>query len=94
MFPFVSLKIALNIYLFRQLAPPAMLKSSKGFYFFYCLFDNDVMTEKFSSLSNPDFLAERASVRISSSSHLLSEYFKEHPHLEVTTNLIHCLYFS
>ncbi|XP_054722756.1 centrosomal protein of 120 kDa-like [Uloborus diversus] len=76
----VTLAFAANL---NKLAPPAMLKSSKGFYFYYSLFDNDVMTEKFPSLSNPDFLAERASVRISSSPKVLAEYFEEHPSLEI-----------
>ncbi|CAL1262116.1 unnamed protein product [Larinioides sclopetarius] len=76
----VTLAFAANL---NKLAPPAMLKSSKGFYFYYSLFDNDVITEKFSSLSNPDFLAERASVRISSSPNVLSEYFEQNSNLEI-----------
>ncbi|KAG8190315.1 hypothetical protein JTE90_014421 [Oedothorax gibbosus] len=76
----ITLAFAANL---NKLTPPAMLKSSKGFYFYYSLFDNDVTTEKFSSLSNPDFLAERASVRISSSTKLLAEYFEQNPNLEI-----------
>ncbi|GIY71368.1 centrosomal protein of 120 kDa [Caerostris extrusa] len=77
----VTLAFAANL---NKLTPPAMLKSSKGFFFFYySLFDNDVITEKFSSLSSPDFLAERASVRISSSPNILSEYFEHNSSLEI-----------
>ncbi|GFY71775.1 centrosomal protein of 120 kDa [Trichonephila inaurata madagascariensis] len=76
----VTLAFAANL---NKLTPPAMLKSSKGFFFYYSLFDNDVITEKFSSLSNPDFLAERASVRISSSPNILSEYFEQNSSLEI-----------
>ncbi|GIY03061.1 centrosomal protein of 120 kDa [Caerostris darwini] len=76
----VTLAFAANL---NKLTPPAMLKSSKGFFFYYSLFDNDVITEKFSSLSSPDFLAERASVRISSSPNILSEYFEHNSSLEI-----------
>ncbi|KFM72073.1 Centrosomal protein, partial [Stegodyphus mimosarum] len=37
----VTLSFAANL---NKLTPPAMLKSSKGFYFYYSLFDNDVTT--------------------------------------------------
>ncbi|XP_071042399.1 centrosomal protein of 120 kDa, partial [Parasteatoda tepidariorum] len=76
----ITLSYAANL---NKLSPPAMLKSSKGFFFYYSLFDNDVTTEKFSSLNEPEFLAERATVQISSSSEILSQYFEQHPSLEV-----------
>ena len=54
-----------------------------GFYFYYSLLSNDVTNEVFQDLLQPNFPAERASVRISSNLEVLKAFFAQHPGLEV-----------
>ncbi|XP_067934531.1 centrosomal protein of 120 kDa-like [Watersipora subatra] len=46
----------------------------QGFYFFYTLFDNDVLTEKFLDLLDPKITAERASIRVRTSLPVIKQY--------------------
>ncbi|RMX45248.1 hypothetical protein pdam_00000823 [Pocillopora damicornis] len=54
-----------------------------GFYFYYSLLSNDVTNEVFHDLLQPNFPAERASVRIRSNLELLRTFFTQHSGLEV-----------
>ncbi|KAJ7339657.1 hypothetical protein OS493_006064 [Desmophyllum pertusum] len=54
-----------------------------GFYFYYSLLSNDVTNEAFQDLLQPNFPAERASVRINSNLELLKAFFAQHAGLEV-----------
>lgn len=54
-----------------------------GFYFYYSLLTNDVTNEVFHDLLQPNFPAERASVRICSNVDHLREFFTQHSGLEV-----------
>lgn len=76
----VTLAFAANL---NKLIPNTNLKPSKGFYFYYSLFENEVLSECFADLSSPDFPAERASVRILSSVKVLSAFFEQYPTLEI-----------
>lgn len=54
-----------------------------GFYFYYSLLSNDVTNEVFQDLLQPNFPAERASVRINSNLEVLKAFFAQHPGLEI-----------
>lgn len=54
-----------------------------GFYFYYSLLTNDVTNEVFHDLLQPNFPAERASVRICSNVDHLREFFTQHSGLEI-----------
>lgn len=54
-----------------------------GFYFYYSLLSNDVTNEVFHDLLQPNFPAERASVRIRSNLELLRTFFTQHSGLEI-----------
>lgn len=54
-----------------------------GFYFYYSLLSNDVTNEVFQDLLQPNFPAERASVRINSNLDILKAFFAQHVGLEV-----------
>ncbi|XP_067125590.1 centrosomal protein of 120 kDa-like [Centruroides vittatus] len=62
---------------------PSISNSSGNFYFYYSLFGNDVTTEPFGNFQNPDFPAERASVKIISSVDVLKDFFIQQPKLQV-----------
>ena len=64
---------------------------SQGFYFFYTLFNNDVLTEKFLDLLDPKITAERASIRVRSSLAVLKHYLVNSDPLQVT--LLHYYLF-
>ncbi|XP_015753947.1 PREDICTED: centrosomal protein of 120 kDa-like [Acropora digitifera] len=54
-----------------------------GFYFYYSLLSNDVTNEMFYDLLQPNFPAERASVRINSTLDQLRTFFAQHSGLEI-----------
>jgi len=54
-----------------------------GFYFYYSLLSNDVTNEVFHDLLQPNFPAERASVRINSTLEQLKVFFAQHAGLEI-----------
>jgi len=68
--------IICNRVIFIQLIPSSrnVTIDSGGFYFFYTLFGNDVITEKFLDILDPKFTAEKASVRIRTSLDVLRLY--------------------
>ncbi|XP_075750286.1 centrosomal protein of 120 kDa [Rhipicephalus microplus] len=53
------------------------------YHFIYHLLGHEVSTESFPSLENPEFPAERASLRIRSSGPVLRRFFAAHPTLQV-----------
>ena len=61
------------------------IKPQDGFYFFYKLLGNDVSSEPFQDVINPNFAPERASVRILSNSGTLKMFFQKNPSLKVST---------
>ena len=74
---------------FSQLIPSTFTlpdpRMNGGFYFYYSLLSNDVTNEMFYDLLQPNFPAERASVRINSTLDLLRTFFAQHSGLEVGT---------
>ncbi|KAI8496028.1 hypothetical protein Bbelb_264440 [Branchiostoma belcheri] len=54
-----------------------------GFFFYYSLLGNDVTNESFHNLLNPDFPAERASVRVRSSVQVLRLFLAAQPGLQI-----------
>ncbi|CAG5135088.1 unnamed protein product, partial [Candidula unifasciata] len=68
-----------------QLIPSSvpLSSSSNGFFFYYSLLGNDVTNEPFFDLVNPNFPAERASVKIRSSVEALRSFFSHQPGLQV-----------
>ena len=63
--------------------PTSVPLASSEFFFYYSLLGNDVTNESFNDLVNPNFAAERASVRIRSSTEALRDFFASQPGLEV-----------
>ena len=59
------------------------IKLQDGFYFFYQILGNDVSSEPFHDAINPNFAAERASVRILSNTSVLKLFFQKNPSLKV-----------
>ncbi|CAF1216031.1 unnamed protein product [Adineta steineri] len=56
------------------------ITNQDGYFFYYTLFGNKIITEKFHDLIQPEFNPERASVRIRTSIQLLRSYFETfHP---------------
>lgn len=56
------------------------LNTQDGYFFYYKLFGNEIKTEVFQDLIQPEFYPERASVRIRSSIQLLRSYLETfHP---------------
>ncbi|XP_023244381.1 centrosomal protein of 120 kDa-like isoform X2 [Centruroides sculpturatus] len=78
----VTIAFATNLLQLVQLYP-SISNSSGNFYFYYSLFGNDVTTEPFGNFQNPDFPAERASVKIISSVDVLKDFFIQQPKLQV-----------
>ncbi|XP_076337105.1 centrosomal protein of 120 kDa-like isoform X2 [Tachypleus tridentatus] len=78
----VTVAFAANL---SQIKPTSkkVLATSEQYHFYYSLLGNDVRTESFTNLDNPDFPAERASVRMRSNFETLSEFFKIHPPLMI-----------
>ncbi|XP_035665756.1 centrosomal protein of 120 kDa-like [Branchiostoma floridae] len=68
-----------------QLVPMSMPLPSResGFFFYYSLLGNDVTNESFHNLLNPDFPAERASVRVRSSVQVLRLFLAAQPGLQI-----------
>lgn len=67
-----------------QLVPTDYTLPNKGGYFFYySLFGNDVTSEPFSDLVEPNFAAERSSVRLRSTLVTLKEFFDSEAPLQV-----------
>ena len=73
--------------IYSQLIPSTFTLSDPnlggGFYFYYSLLSNDVTNEVFQDLLQPNFPAERASVRINSNLEVLTAFFAQHAGLEV-----------
>ena len=59
------------------------IRLQEGFYFFYQILGNNVSSEPFHDVFNPNFAAERASVRILSSTSILKLFFQKNPSLRV-----------
>lgn len=78
----VTIAFATNLLQLVQLYS-SISSSSENFYFYYSLFGNDVTTEPFGNFQNPDFPAERASVKIISSIDILKEFFIQQPKLQI-----------
>ncbi|XP_022245188.1 centrosomal protein of 120 kDa-like isoform X2 [Limulus polyphemus] len=78
----VTVAFAANL---SQIKPTSkkVLPAFQQYHFYYSLLGNDVRTESFTNLDNPEFPAERASVRIRSNFETLSEFFKIHPPLKL-----------
>ncbi|XP_052280654.1 centrosomal protein of 120 kDa-like [Dreissena polymorpha] len=77
----VTIATATNL---AQLIPSTLaLPSGNGFFFYFSLFGNDVTNEVFHDLINPQFPAERASVRVRSSVEALRMFFTSQPGLQV-----------
>ena len=66
-----------------QLIPTNIPLPDTGFFFYYSLLGNDVTNEIFKDLMNPNFPAERASVRVRSTVETLRHFFSSQPGLEV-----------
>jgi len=60
-----------------------------GYFFYFSLFGNDVTNEVFHDLINPQFPAERASVRVRSSVEAIRMFFTSQPGLQVGYMIIH-----
>ncbi|XP_040899113.1 centrosomal protein of 120 kDa [Toxotes jaculatrix] len=69
----------------EQLIPSTMKLSAEGseFFFYYSLLGNDITSEPFHNLLNPDFEPERASVRIHSSKQILQAFLSQQPSLQI-----------
>ncbi|KAI8904739.1 Cep120 protein-domain-containing protein [Gorgonomyces haynaldii] len=52
-------------------------ETKDGFYFYYSLFGNDIVTQKFKDLNDPNFPAERVSLRLKSSERMLRQALNE-----------------
>ncbi|WAR00622.1 CE120-like protein [Mya arenaria] len=77
----VTIATASNL---AQLIPSTMaLPQGGGYFFYFSLFGNDVTNEVFNDLINPQFPAERASVRIRSSVEAIRMFFSSQPGLQV-----------
>ena len=61
--------------------------NANGYFFYYSLLGNDVTNEAFHDLLNPNFPAERASVRMRSSVDALRLFFQHQPGIEVMSKL-------
>ena len=59
------------------------MPDGQGFYFQYSLFGNNVSSDVFSDLLQPNFSPERASVRIRSPLKLLRVFLKNFPGIKV-----------
>ncbi|KAF7695255.1 centrosomal protein of 120 kDa [Silurus meridionalis] len=60
-----------------------LAKEGSEFFFFYTLLGNDVTSEPFQNLMNPNFEPERASVRIRSSDKVLRVFFNQQHNLQI-----------
>jgi hypothetical protein len=68
-----------------QLVPSTTnLNTQDGYFFHYKLFGNDITSETFQDLMQPEFHPERASVRIRTSIQLLRTYFETFHPIEFT----------
>ncbi|XP_077989016.1 centrosomal protein of 120 kDa-like [Glandiceps talaboti] len=78
----VTVGFAANL---AQLVPSTMPLPAResGFFFYFSLFGNDVTNEAFHDLLNPNFPAERASVRVRSNANALQMYFGNQPSIQV-----------
>ncbi|KAH9488810.1 hypothetical protein Btru_064837 [Bulinus truncatus] len=66
-----------------HLIPSSSTLSSTSFFFYYSLLGNDVTNEPFQDLINPNFPAERASVKIRSSVDALRSFLSHQPGLQI-----------
>lgn len=66
-----------------QLIPTNKALPASGYFFYYSVLGNDVRNDAFYDLLNPNFPAERASVRIRSSVEALRAFFISQPGIEV-----------
>ena len=72
--------------LFLQLIPSSfVVPDGQGFYFQYSLFGNNVSSDIFSDLLQPNFSPERASVRINSQLHVIRVFLQNFPGIKVST---------
>ncbi|XP_070542235.1 centrosomal protein of 120 kDa-like isoform X2 [Ptychodera flava] len=78
----VTVGFAANL---AQLVPSTMSLPAResGFFFYFSLFGNDVTNEAFHDLLNPNFPAERASVRVRSSPEAIQLYFASQPGIQI-----------
>lgn len=72
-----------------QLIPSAqpLPANANGYFFYFSLLGNDVTNETFQDMINPNFPAERASVRIQSSIEVLRLFFSHQPGVQVGLRL-------
>ena len=73
----ITIALASHLHLLLSGGQDEASKLQQGFYFYYSFVGNDIITEKFSSLEDPDFPTERVSIRLKSSLTQLQTFVNE-----------------
>jgi centrosomal protein CEP120 len=84
-FIFVPIDLLIFVPGYLQLIPSSqpLPVTANGYFFYFSLLGNDVTNETFHDLINPNFPAERASVKIRSNVDMLRAFFSCQPGIQV-----------
>lgn len=84
-FHLITNKFTKILFFFFQLIPSSqpLPVTASGYFFYFSLLGNDVTNETFHDLINPNFPAERASVKIRSNVDTLRAFFSCQPGIQV-----------
>jgi hypothetical protein len=75
------------LYFFQLIPSSFVVPDGQGFYFQYNLFGNNVSSDVFSDMLQPNFSPERASVRINSQLQIIRAFLQNFPGIKVSADL-------
>ena len=80
----LSVTISYAVHLAKLIPSSFVVPDGQGFYFQYSLFGNNVSSDIFSDLLQPNFSPERASVRINSQLQVIRVFLENFPGIKIT----------